>query len=85
MTFEEVLLKKEDVAGSNAIFFNGVALEDVPLRLRVSHNACPCCSDLLGEETCCRIVGHEGGGPRLPRPPGCPQGGGSVNGVDLML
>lgn len=59
VTFEEVLLKKEDVAGSNAIFFNGVVFEDVLLRLRVSHNACSCCSGLLGEETCCRTVEHE--------------------------
>lgn len=60
VTFEEVLLKKEDVAvGSNVIFFNGVVFEDVLLRLRVFHNACSCCSGLLGEETCCRTVEHE--------------------------
>ena len=72
MTFEEELLKKEDVVGSNAIFFNGVVFEDVLLRLRVSHN-------LL---VLLRLV--RGGGPRLPRSPGSPQGGGSVSAVDLM-
>ncbi len=49
VTFEEVLLKKEEVASSNVIFFNDVVFEDVLPRRPVSHNACPCCSDLLGD------------------------------------
>ena len=60
----EVILKETnlgegEIASSNIILFNGIAIEDI-VDLQVVDNYCASCSDLIGADTTCRAVQYEG-------------------------
>lgn len=61
VTFEETPLGKDDVAESNTILFNGTPVEELlPGAARAIDSDCPSCSDLIGQDTCCRAVEYQG-------------------------
>jgi len=58
--FVETVLPEEQMAQSNLILFNGVALEALLDDAYAGEDPCPSCSCLTGSETSCRTVGFEG-------------------------
>ena len=62
----ETKLSKDEVAQSNRVFFNGMALEEVLPDVTVSENPCASCTelcgcgDLCGTDVSCRTVVSEG-------------------------
>lgn len=62
----ETKLSKDEVAQSNILFFNGMALEDVLPDVTVSENLCSSCTDLCGcgdlcgTDVSCRTIVSEG-------------------------
>ena len=57
--FKEVALSGAEIEQSNAVFLNGVPMEELVAGVKVSENSCSSCSDLLGEQTCCRAIEYE--------------------------
>lgn len=60
VTFIEKKLGEDELAQSNIILFNGIPLEELVAGAKVSENACPSCTSLIGTETLCRTVEYHG-------------------------
>lgn len=56
---KENLISEDEIALSNTILFNGVAIEDI-IDIKVKENYCQSCSDLTGRETYCRTIIYDG-------------------------
>ena len=60
VTFTETKLSRENVAESNSVFFNGVAIEDILPDINISKNFCASCSCITEKETYCRTIEYKG-------------------------
>jgi hypothetical protein len=60
VTFKETPLTENEVPGSNSIYFNGTALEELLPNARRSNNCCASCGDILGSPTMCRTIERDG-------------------------
>ena len=60
IVFRETPLDAGRLRESNQILFDGVPLEELLPGAAAGENACASCCDLLGRETSCRTVEHEG-------------------------
>jgi hypothetical protein len=60
IVFRETLLGASGFRESNQILFNGIPLEELLPGAAAGENACASCCDLLGQETSCRTIEHEG-------------------------
>jgi predicted RNA-binding Zn-ribbon protein involved in translation (DUF1610 family) len=58
--FRETLLDPEQIAKSNTILINGVALEQILPQAEAGANCCPSCGDLTGRSEECRTLVHLG-------------------------
>lgn len=57
---KEISLPQEQMAQSNMILFNGVALEDLLDEATADESHCSSCSCLTGTDTSCRTVEYQG-------------------------
>lgn len=60
ISFLETKLPESQVAQSNLILFNDMALEDLVPEMKISDNYCESCSCLTGKETYCRTIEYKG-------------------------
>ena len=54
----EIKLDDNKITQSNTILFNGIPIEDI-LDIEISDNYCESCTELIGQETYCRVVKFE--------------------------
>ena len=54
----ETRLDPTQISESNALFMNGVSLEEI-LDIEVLENSCDSCSQLVDSEVCCRTIVYE--------------------------
>lgn len=60
VTFKEILLTENEIPESNAIYVNGIPIEQLLPNARKSENCCISCGDLLGSPTMCRTIEQYG-------------------------
>lgn len=60
IVFRETLLTENEIPLSNLILINGTPLEKILPQARSAENNCCSCGDLLGRETLCRTIVHQG-------------------------
>ncbi len=58
--FRETRLAAPEIGQLNLILLNGVPLESLLLRSTVSESSCCSCSELTGQEECCRTIIRDG-------------------------
>ncbi len=54
----ETRLDPTQISESNALFMNGVSIEEI-LDIEVLENSCDSCSQLVDSEVCCRTIDNE--------------------------
>lgn len=60
IVFRETRLSENEIPLSNLILINGTPLEEILPQANASQNNCCSCGDLLGRETLCRTLVHQG-------------------------